>query len=110
MERFTLGIKVLQAETQCEKVQGNLSLEVKNEIERRFQRRETIPLCLVDTCKHEKQERGTLKDTSSRMVEQVYSAFIFGYERWSCCGAILERTGGWKTKAMRRLLRCKKGG
>ena len=37
-ERFTLGIKVLQAKTQCEIVQGNLSLEVKNEIERRFQR------------------------------------------------------------------------
>ena len=39
-ERFTLGIKVLQAETQCEIVQGNLSLEVKKEIERLFQRRD----------------------------------------------------------------------
>ena len=35
-ECFTLGIKVLQAETQCEIVQGNLSLEVKKEIEGRY--------------------------------------------------------------------------
>ena len=33
MKYFTLGIKVLQKKIQCEKVQGNLSLEVKNEIE-----------------------------------------------------------------------------
>ena len=32
--------KVLQAKTQCEKVQGNLSLEVKREIKRRFQPRD----------------------------------------------------------------------
>ena len=37
---FTLGIKVLQAKTQSEIVLGILSLEVKNEIERRFQRRD----------------------------------------------------------------------
>ena len=39
-ECFTLGIKVLQAETQCEIVQGNLSPEVKKEIEKLFQRRD----------------------------------------------------------------------
>ena len=31
--------QVLQAKTQCEKVQGNLSIEVKNEIERRWRGR-----------------------------------------------------------------------
>ena len=40
-ECFTLGIKVLQAESQYEIVQGNLSLEVKNEIEGPFQRRDS---------------------------------------------------------------------
>ena len=39
-ECFTLRIEVLQAETQYEIVQGNLSLEVKNEIERLFQCRD----------------------------------------------------------------------
>ena len=33
---FTLGIKVSQAKTQCEIVQGNLPPEVKNEIERDY--------------------------------------------------------------------------
>ena len=36
---FTLSITVLQAKIQCETVQGDLSLEVKNEIEILFQRR-----------------------------------------------------------------------
>ena len=39
---------MLQAKTQCEIVQGNLSLEVKNEIERLFQRRD-----LQETLNHE---------------------------------------------------------
>ena len=39
-ECFTLGIKVLQAETQCEIVPGNLTQEVKKEIERQFQPRD----------------------------------------------------------------------
>ena len=47
-ECFTLGMKVLQAETQHEIVHGHLSLEVKNEIERLFQRRD-----LQGTINHE---------------------------------------------------------
>ena len=34
---FTQRIKVLKAETQCKEVQGDLSLEVKNELEAQFQ-------------------------------------------------------------------------
>ena len=45
-----------------------------------------------------------------RMVEQVYSVFSFGSERWSWTGAILDRIEGWETKARRCLFRFKRRG
>ena len=47
---------------------------------------------------------------SRRMVEYVHNVFCFGSGSWSRSQAILDRIEGWKTEAMRRLFRFKKGG
>ena len=50
----------------------------------------------------------TVENKCRRMVNQVYSVFCFGSEHCSWWRAILDRSEGSKTKAVRRLFRFKR--